>query len=146
VAALNAVVLPIPETWRQVDPPRSKYRLGELELDVSTIQGMPEDPNEWMRIEVARRGGPESEPTRVTTVTGWPMVIVETTIGSTGLFLAMFQFLEYAAVATLTGPSAAFAAHLDEVKLVLMQVKVQWGSPPVTLSALLAGFSPPEHS
>jgi hypothetical protein len=143
---MNAVALPIPDHWRQVAPPRSTYRIGDVELDVSAIQASPEDPIEWIRVEIARRGATEpATATRVTTATGWPMLAAETTIGSTKLFVGMYQFLELAAVVTVVGEKAAYDASIDDVKLVLMQPKVHWGSPPVTLAALLASFAPPEE-
>lgn len=145
---MNAVVLPIPERWSQIDPPRSKYRVADgVELDVSAIQGLPEDPSEWVRVELARRGvAAPPVPLRTTTTTGWPVLLAEGLAGSSKILVAMFQFLELGAVATLTGPAQAYEACADDVKLVLMAAKVHWGAPPVTLATLLEGFALPPSS
>jgi hypothetical protein len=144
---MRAVVLPVPASWRQVEPPASKYVVGDdLVLDVSAIRALPEDPPEWMRVEVARRTGVTLErSTVVTTTTGWTMLLAEVSHGDRKLLVAMFQFLELAAVATLAGEAAAFDKHADEVKLVLVQATVHWGDPPLTLASLLAGASPVKH-
>ena len=144
---MKAVVLPVPAHWRQIEPPLSKYAVADdLVLEVSAIQTLPEDPPAWMRVEVARRTGITIEgSTTVTTTTGWPMLLANAVYGEQKLLVAMFQFLELAAIATLDGAAAAFDKQVDDVKLVLMQATVHWGEPPVTLAALLTGATPAKH-
>jgi hypothetical protein len=116
-------------------------------LEVSAVQAVPEDPVEWMRGEMARRTGVRvDEFVRVKSVTGWPMLIADVTHGDQRTMIAMWQFLELAAIATLNGPAAAVAAHDDKVKLVLMQAKMHWGDPPVTIAGLLSGVSAPKSA
>jgi hypothetical protein len=139
---MNAVVLPLRPGWRQIDPPRSKYLVADdLLLDVSAVQGLPEDPHEWIRVEMARRTSAQIAPaiTRLTTETGWPVMVAETAVAGQKLLVAMYQFLELAAVAILSGPAARYDASIDDVKQVLMQAQVHWGAPPVTIAALLDG-------
>lgn len=145
---MNAVVLPVPESWRQIDPPRSTYVVDDdLVLEVSAVQAVPEDPAEWMRGELQRRTGVRvTDFVRAKTVTGWPIMLAEVAHGDQRTMIAMWQFLELAAIATLNGPAVAFGARIDDVKLVLMQAKVHWGDPPPTIAALLSGVLAPKSA
>jgi hypothetical protein len=143
---MKAVVLPVLESWRQIDPPRATYAVDEqLVLEVSAVQAVPEDPADWIRGEIERRTGVRtSDLVRVKTVTGWPMAIADVTHGDQRTMIAMWQFLELAAIATLTGAATMVAKHEDAVKLVLMQATVHWGEPPPTIAALLSGIAAPK--
>jgi hypothetical protein len=144
MAAVPTVAVSPPVTWRQVAPPKLEYELDAVTITVSVVQGLPEDPEEWLRVEVARLAG-DRTPTapayeRVTTSTGWPALIAESTVGTDKLALIMYEFLELGAVATITGPADRFDAHRREVLDVLLAAQVDF-DPAVTLHGLLDGAS-----
>lgn len=143
---MKGVVLPIPPAWSQPDRARTHYILApDLTLDVSNVEGTPEDPPAWIAFEISRRlGAPATTAitpsiSRTTTQTGWPAFIAEASHAGLKIQLVMYQLLELAAVCTLLGPTAAFDGHVAAVTDVLMQPRVHWGDPPLTLADLLAG-------
>lgn len=119
-------------------PPSTEYVVAGVTVIFSVVQGLPEDPPDWLRVEAARRGGGTPTLERVTTQTGYPALIGETTAGANKLMLVMYQFLELGAVATVSGPSAMFDEQIAAIREVLMHVRVKWGTP-LTLFELLDG-------
>lgn len=144
MSGAHVVAIPVPAGWRQVAPPASHYVVSDgLEVDISVVQGLPEDPPSWVNVEIARRAagrtvvGPTL--TRVTTEAGWPALLAEATLGADKLMLVMYEFLELGAVATLTGPAERYDVHRDAVRDVLLHADIRWGAPPITLASLLDG-------
>jgi hypothetical protein len=141
---MNVLVIPAPASWRQPNAPRTEYAPAEgVEVVVSVVQGLPEDPADWIKHEVARRAagravtGPSIE--RMTLASGWPALVAEATMGDDKLLLVMYQFLELGAVAAMTARADRYDALRDAVREVLLAGRPSWGKPPVTLADLLDG-------
>ena len=133
-----ALDISVPATWMQPTPPNTEYVVAGVTITFSVVQGLPEDPPEWLRVEAARRDGGTPTIERVTTQTGYSALIAETAAGANKLMLVMYQFLELGAVATVIGPSAIYDEHIAAIRDVLMRVRVKWGAP-LTLFDLLDG-------
>ena len=147
-ARVKSVVIPVPGTWRMIDPPTTEWDVGDgVILKLSGVQGLPEDPPEWLRVEAARLGATSPIAlSRALTDAGWPALLAEASGSDVKLLLVMYQFLELGAVASMRAPAAPFDAHKDEVNAVLARARIAWGEPPITIAGLLAGAALPDRN
>ncbi|MCE9573423.1 MAG: hypothetical protein K8W52_09715 [Deltaproteobacteria bacterium] len=133
----------IPTTWRPIDPPRTDYDVGGVRVILSAVQGMPEDPGEWIRGELRRRAqGHAIADTAIVqraAASGWPIIACEAQAGDRVVIATMFLFLEYAATVIIEGASAAVARERAAIVEVLDRATIDWGLPPPTLALLLDG-------